>query len=102
MLIVEVSMSPLGENASVSKQVAKIVDIIDQSGLSYQLGPMGTCIEGEWKDIMNVIQKCYEQLKNDSERISFFIKGDWRKGNSPRLQNKVNKVEDILGRKLKK
>ena len=59
MLIVELSMSPLGVKQIVGDDVAKAIDIIDKSGLDYKFGPMGTCIEGEWDDVMVVIKKYF-------------------------------------------
>jgi uncharacterized protein YqgV (UPF0045/DUF77 family) len=50
---------------------------------------------------MGVIQKCYEELAKDSGRISCTVKMDWRKGRAGRLESKVEKVEKVLGRKLK-
>ena len=47
MLLIELSMSPMDKGPSVSKWVARSLEIIDKSGLEYRLGPMGTCIEGD-------------------------------------------------------
>ena len=52
MLLIELSMSPMDKGPSVSKWVARSLEIIDRSGLDYRLGPMGTCIEGEWLPMM--------------------------------------------------
>ena len=46
MVLLEFSMSPLGKGESVSKYVARSLDIIDRSGVAYQLNPMGTVPEG--------------------------------------------------------
>jgi len=48
MVLLEFSMAPLGLGESVSEHVARVVDVIDKSGLPYQLTPMGTIVEGEW------------------------------------------------------
>jgi uncharacterized protein (TIGR00106 family) len=101
MLLAEFSIWPMDKGESVGKYVARAVDIVDRSGLSYKLGPLGTCIEGEWQEVMSVIQKCYEELAKDSTRISCTIKCDWRKGRSDSLNEKVKSVENSLGRKLK-
>ena len=102
MLIVELSITPLGAKESVGDYVAKAIDVIDRSGLNYKFGPMGTCIEGEWDDVMAVVKKCFEKLQSDSTRITFSLKGDWRVGSESRLKEKVVKVEALLGRSLKK
>jgi uncharacterized protein YqgV (UPF0045/DUF77 family) len=48
MVLLEFSMAPAGQGDSVSEHVARILDVIDKSGVSYQLTPMGTILEGEW------------------------------------------------------
>jgi uncharacterized protein (TIGR00106 family) len=101
MLLAEVSIWPMDKGESVGPYVAKALDIIDCSGLPYKLGPLGTCIEGEWPAVMAVIQQCYEALAADSNRIACTIKCDWRKGQGDRLHSKVESVQKRVGRKLK-
>lgn len=100
MLLAEFSIWPMDKGESVGPYVARALDIVDRSGLPYKLGPLGTCIEGEWSQVMNVIQKCYEELARDSNRIACTVKMDWRKGQTGRLESKVQSVENRLGRKL--
>ncbi|MGE5235338.1 MAG: MTH1187 family thiamine-binding protein [Acidobacteriota bacterium] len=100
MLLAEFSLTPLDKGASVSAQVARSIDIIDRSGLSYRLGPMGTCVEGEWDQVMGVLKQCWDRMAEDCERISISFKGDWRRGPGGRLTAKVSKVESLLGRKV--
>jgi uncharacterized protein (TIGR00106 family) len=101
MLLIELSMSPMDKGASVSKWVARSLEIIDRSGLDYRLGPMGTCIEGEWDEVMRVVTKCWKAMSKDCVRITFSVKGDWRKGPGGRLASKVETVEKRIGRKLR-
>jgi uncharacterized protein (TIGR00106 family) len=91
----------MDKGASVSKWVARSLEIIDRSGLEYRLGPMGTCIEGEWDEVMAVVRKCWNRMAKDCVRITFSIKGDWRRGAEGRLESKVSKVEKIVQRKLR-
>lgn len=100
MVLLEFSMAPLGQGESVSAQVARILDVIDRSGVPYQLTPMGTVLEGEWAEVMGVVTACFETLAGDCPRISVNIKIDYRAGPTGRLQSKVATVEQRLGRKL--
>jgi len=102
MLLAEFSIWPMDKGESVGVYVARCLDIVDRSGLPYKLGPLGTCIEGEWAEVMAVVQKCYEALAGDCNRITCTLKMDWRKGKSGRLESKVASVEQKVGRKLKK
>lgn len=101
MVLLEFSMSPLGKGESVGKYVARSLDLIDKSGLSYRLNPMGTVLEGEWEEVFAVVQKCYERMKKDCNRISCTIKVDYRKGHSGRLRSKVSSIEKKLKRSIK-
>jgi uncharacterized protein (TIGR00106 family) len=101
MLLVEVSMSPLGKGESVGKYVARSLDLIDRSGLEYRLNPMGTVIEGEWDEVFAVVKRCYDRMRRDCNRISISIKADYRKGARGRLTGKVRSVERRLKRPLK-
>ena len=56
MVLLEFSMTPSTQGESKSRHVARILDIIDRSGLPYQLTPMGTIIEGEWAEVMAVVK----------------------------------------------
>jgi len=100
MVLLEFSMSPFAKGESLSPFVARSLDIIDKSGLPYQLTPMGTIIEGEWAEVMAVVTACFEAMQSDCERISTQIKIDYRAGPGGRIQSKIDAVEQRLGRKL--
>jgi uncharacterized protein (TIGR00106 family) len=99
--LVEFSMSPLDKGISLSKYVARTLDIVDRSGLPYRLTPMGTILEGDFEACMQVITKCYHRMSEDCDRISCSIKIDDRKGADGRLDAKIASVERQLQRKLK-
>ncbi|CAI4032218.1 hypothetical protein DNFV4_02646 [Nitrospira tepida] len=101
MVLLEVSMSPLGKGESVGKYVARSLEIIDKSGVEYRLNPMGTVLEGEWDEVMAVVKQCYERMRKDCNRISCSIKIDYRKGAVGRLDSKVASVQKRLKRTLK-
>jgi uncharacterized protein (TIGR00106 family) len=100
MVLLEFSMAPAGKGESVSEYVARILDVIDTSGVPYQLTPMGTILEGEWTQVMGVVTACFEALKTDCNRIGAHIKIDYRAGPGGRLKSKTDRVQERLGRKL--
>ena len=101
MLLAEFSMWPMDKGESVGPYVARLLNIIDKSGLPYRLGPLGTCVEGDYVAVMAVIQRCHEALAADCNRIACTIKMDYRKGHDNMLKSKIESVESRLGRKLK-
>ena len=100
MVLLEFSMSPSDKGASLSPYVARSLDIIDKSGLPYQLTPMGTIIEGEWAEVMAVVTACFEAMRTDCDRIGTHIKIDYRAGSEGRMKSKIDAIETKLGRKL--
>ena len=101
MLLAEFSMWPMDKGESVGAYVARLLDIIDKSGLPYRLGPLGTCVEGDYDAVMAVIRECHLALAKDCHRIACTIKMDWREGHDNMLESKIKSVETKLGRKLK-
>ena len=101
MLLAEFSIWPMDKGESVGEYVARCLDIVDRSGLPYKLGPLGTCIEGDWDAVMNVIKQCYQALEKDCNRITCTVKMDYRKNKSGMINSKVESVERKLGRKLR-
>jgi len=99
-VLVQFSMSPLDKGESLSTYVARSIDIIDRSGIPYRLGPMGTCLEGEWDEVFGVIKQCFDRMHEDCVRISCTISVDARSGPANRLYSKVEKMEQQLGRAL--
>ncbi|MBS3756559.1 MAG: MTH1187 family thiamine-binding protein [Desulfobacterales bacterium] len=95
-VIVELSIFPMDKGLSVSPYVARAVKIIEGSGLSYELNPMGTSIEGEWPAVFKVVDQCFKDLQNDSDRIYFTMKGDYRKDRSDGLNSKMASVKSQL------
>lgn len=100
MILLEFSMSPMDKGESVSPYVSRSLDIISNSGVPYRLGPMGTCLEGEWDEVMGVIKQCLDKMSSDCNRITCAIKIDYRKGKTGRLESKMASVESKLGKKL--
>src|SRR4029079_14183987 len=102
MVLLEMSITPLGKGESVSAYVAECVDIIDRSGLEYELHAMGTIVEGELDQVLDIMRRCIEQTATHSDRVTCAAKLDLRRGHEGRLNGKVTSVEQKLGGSLHK
>lgn len=102
MVLLEFSMSPLAKGESVGSYVARSLEIIEESGLDYQLHAMGTIVEGEIDQVLDVMRLCLLAMAKDCDRITCSAKLDYRQGSSGRLKTKVASVEEKLGRTLRK
>jgi len=100
-MIVEFSITPLGRGESLSEDVARVLDLVDRSGLDYRLTPMGTIVEGEWDEVMALIRECHHLVLERAPRVATWIHIDDRKGAKGRISYKVKSVEERLGRELR-
>ncbi len=99
-MLAQFSVFPVGADESLSGEVAKILDIIDKSGLSYKFTPMATIVEGEWDAVMALIKECRDTMRRSNNRVYVSIVIDDRKDARDRLSGKVESVETVLKRKL--
>ena len=95
-VIVELSLFPMDKGQSVGAFVARAVGVIRESGLAHQLTPMGTCIEGEWHEVLAVVDACFKAVAADSDRVYLTVKADWRRGREGGLAAKTERVEREL------
>lgn len=96
-VIVDLSIFPLDKGGSgLSTYVSRALNVIKASGLKYRLCPMGTSIEGEWDEVMKVIDGCYREIEKDSDRLYMTIKVDARKGRRDGMSQKLHSVESKL------
>lgn len=101
-MLVEFSIVPIGKGVSLGKDIAKVLRIIDRSGLPYKINPMGTVVEGRWDELMGLIRKCHNAVLKDGERVLTTIKIDDRKRKKGMIEGKVKSVEKRVGRELSK
>ncbi|WP_353684612.1 MTH1187 family thiamine-binding protein [Thermodesulfovibrio sp. 3907-1M] len=101
-MLAQFSIVPLGAGVSVSEYVAKVIKIVDNSGIPYKLHAMGTILEGEWDEVMDLIKRCRDALMEEVERVVIDIKIDDRKGAKGRIEAKIKSVEEKLGKMVKK
>ncbi len=100
MAIVAVSISPVGEGASVSAHVAAALAVVrDQDQVRWRLDPMFTTLEGEVEEIFALVRRMQEAVfAAGAVRVGTVIKMDERRDRELRMEEKVRAVEQRLGR----
>ncbi len=98
MVLMEFSVTPLGQGESVGPYVTRCVEIVAASGLDYQLHAMGTIVEGELDQVLDLMKRCFEELQPDCSRITCTAKLDYRRGARGRIRSKVESVEEKMQR----
>ena len=102
MAIVDVVVIPVGtEGPSVSKYIAeiqtKLNEFKQQGKIDYQLTPMNTLIEGDLKDLFEVIQAIHElPFDKGLDRVCTNIRIDDRRDKSRKMNDKLKSVQNHL------
>ncbi|MGE4292428.1 MAG: MTH1187 family thiamine-binding protein [Desulfovibrio sp.] len=95
-VIVNLAVFPLDKGVELSAQVGRVLRVIRASGLPHELGPMGTCIEGDYDEVMAVVRDCFLELQGDCDRVYLTVSLDYRSGVEGRMRGKVRSVEKLL------
>ena len=99
-VLAEFSVVPVGAGVSISPVIARVLKIVVDSGIRYKANPMGTVLEGEWDEVLNIIKKCHDEAMKHAGRVLTAVKIDDYRGKEDRLENKLASVEEKMGMKL--
>ena len=74
----ELAVYPLGtDNSSITKEVSKVFEVLDNCDLTYQITTMGTVIEGTIDELFALARELHEAVFSDSvKRVITTIKID--------------------------
>ncbi|ACB83751.1 MTH1187 family thiamine-binding protein [Natranaerobius thermophilus] len=95
MAIVEVSVAPLGTGSpSISPYVADCHQILEsQSKVNYKLTPMGTILEGDLNDCLDIVKQMHQvPFDSEAQRVVTNIKIDDRRDKTASMNQKVSSV----------
>lgn len=82
----------------VSEYVSRVLKMIDDSGVSYRLNPMGTTIETDtMNQALEILNNAYEVLEPLSDRIYITANIDVRKGRKNAIEGKIKSIENKIG-----
>ncbi|MGQ1911671.1 MTH1187 family thiamine-binding protein [Marinifilum sp. RC60d5] len=97
-VLLEFAIFPTDKGDSVSKQVSKVINLIRESGVNYQLTAMGTLIETDTlPEALDIVNRSYNILSEDSKRVYSTMNIDIQKGKNNRLKTKVEAIESKIG-----
>lgn len=101
-MVLELTVIPRGNGRSTSGQIAALVKTIEDSGLEYQMTAFGTLLEGTWDQVMDVAKRCHEEARKSSSRVLTLMRIDDYEGRTGDIHGAVDRVEQKLGRSVKK
>jgi uncharacterized protein (TIGR00106 family) len=98
-VLMQFAIFPTDKGTSVGKEVSLVIEMLEKSGVNYKLGSMGTTVETEsFSDALEILQKSYQILEKNSERIYASINFDIRKGVDNRMMKKIESIESKIGK----
>ena len=93
------STAPVTEG-SMAEDVAAAIEAIDEFDVEYETTPMGTIMEAEEVgEILAATEAAHEAI--DADRVSTFLKIDDKRAVDSSAAEKVESVEEHLGRPAK-
>ena len=95
MYVAFLIVSPLDKGPSLSRFVKKAIESIKESGIDFQVTPMGTVIQSDdLEKIFDCAEKAVEAVRREgSERISLSLKVDIRFDKEIDFETKMRAVE---------
>ena len=98
MAIVAVSISPVGVGASVGDFVAEALRVLEaQDAVRYELGPMFTTLEGDAREIFELVLRMQEAVfAMGAVRVGTVLKIDERRDKEAHMADKVARIERAL------
>ena len=99
-MLVELAIIPVGGDAHLSDELATALEVVHASGLPYQLTPSGTCIEGEWDEVMSTVRRCHARVREHSSHVVTMIKIEDDGDAHDKLRRNVTSIEEKVGHPL--
>lgn len=76
---VELQVLPRVEEKRLYDVVDEVIKYIDSCGVKYEVGPMGTTMEGEFDELMNIVKKAQDIcVREGASRILSVVKIDYK------------------------
>jgi uncharacterized protein (TIGR00106 family) len=101
MAIMEITTFPIGEGTSLSKYVAKAIEVLEsEPDIDYELTAMGTVVIGDLDRLLEVAQHMHQAiLDTGAQRVSTTIHIDDRRDKPVTLSSKLESVRKAMGEK---
>lgn len=93
-VLAEISVTPLGkEGASLGDTVVETLKVAEAKGVNYQVGPMGTSLEGDLETLFDLLREMHEAcFKLGYPRVITTIRLDDRRDKDLTMSYRVESV----------
>jgi uncharacterized protein (TIGR00106 family) len=93
-MLADLSIIPIGGSAHTSEVLAEALEMIDASGIPYQLTPTTTCLEGSWEEIVSVAQRCHQLVRRKHTHVVTLLRFEDDANAGPKLRRNLESVEE--------
>ncbi len=99
MAVMDIQVLPLGTcSTSLSGLIVEAVKVVKESGLTYELTPMGTVVEGNLEELFALAKAMHEAvIWAGAARVMTTIQIDDRRDKELSMARKVQSVQEKLG-----
>lgn len=95
MINAALQILPQTKNNNVYAVIDKVIDIIKNSGITYEVCPFETVMEGEYDKIMEVIKQAQETcFNNGADEVLVYIKIQNRDSEDVHIEEKMHKYRN--------
>ena len=91
----ELRVTPIGSREDFAHVVACVVRIVSDSDLQYQVHGMGTTVEGDLDEILDLLRRCHTEIRQHSDRVLIELSIDDRAGAEGELVRSVDRVREL-------
>ncbi|KAG9300661.1 hypothetical protein G9A89_023459 [Geosiphon pyriformis] len=93
-ILADFSIVPVGTKVNTSEYIAEVQKILkEKQGIKFNLHASGTNLEGNWHDVMDVIQQCIEHIhKMNVPRVCTSIRIDSRTDKAMSIEDSIRNV----------
>jgi len=96
-VICELVMVTYDIGPSLSPFVAEVIkEIKKYRKVTHILTPMGSVLEGQWQDVMVLIDNLFQKFSPDFERLGITLKIDYRRSKQNRIEGKIKSVQEKM------
>ena len=97
----EFSVYRVHEYTQITREMAAVMKLVEFSELPYQLTPSAVCVEGEWEELLSLIRKCHECVREASPHVLTTISIEDEEGFPEKIARDIRSVEEKLRHPLK-
>jgi len=94
-MLAELRITPIAPEPEFAQQVAAVVDVLAETRLHYQVHAMGTTLEGELDEILDLVRRCHHELRKHANRVLIELSIDDRAGQEGELVKSLERIRTL-------